>query len=123
MVIAVEHVGIASTDVVVRTILTATDTTLRKKVGDLPLLLDTVQILAESAKDRSMDLLASAVQYHPDLEDLRKQIGSLPVEQSIALATDPDADFNSRAVATWMACAQEWGHDHRLKTVDLKRHS
>jgi hypothetical protein len=103
-----------------RTVSIATDTALRRRVGDLPLILDTVQLLAEVPKDRSTDLLAAAAEHHPQLDPVRTEIGCLPVSRQIELATDPAADLPMRAVAAWMACSIKGEGELRVRSNLLK---
>lgn len=114
-----EDVGVASIPAVVATINAAFDPDLVAQRRDLGWLLTAVRNLAAAPKDRSGDLLASVIHHHPSLDDVRGEIGAMPVSRRIELAADPLADFYHRAVASWFASGIEWGYERRVGKGDL----
>lgn len=119
IVIACEDIGIASPDVVAETVEAACDPALRRRLGDVRLLLSLVRELVAAPKDRSADLLAGYVHHHPRLTESRATMGSMPLSRRIAIASDPSASLYSRAMAAWFASGIEWNRERRVGKGDL----
>lgn len=119
VVIACEDIGIASPDVVAVTVEAACDPALRRRLGDVRLLLSLVRELVAAPKDRSADLLTGYVHHHPRLTESRASFGSMPLSRRIAIASDPSASLYSRAMAAWFASGIEWDRERRVGKGDL----
>lgn len=119
IVIACEDIGIASPDVVAATVEAACDPALRRRLGDVRLLLSLVRELVAAPKDRSADLLAGYVHHHPRLERARATMCNISLSRRIAIASDPSAIIYQRAIAAWSASGIEWNRERRVGQGDL----
>src|SRR5690606_24499062 len=104
VVIAVEDIGIACPATLIEVIGLCSDRKCRRQIGDDE---DAARYLARrlaaAPKDRSADLLASAVCCHPWLETVRKEVRRLTTYGRLDWVADLQRFFCERAVAAWFA--------------------
>lgn len=102
LVIAIEDVGIGCIDTVKEVVAVCSD---REYRGRLSSDQDAAQYLARrmasAPKDRSADLLMSAIRHHPALEATRKAVEALTPDGRRSWAADPSRSLYERATAAW----------------------
>lgn len=108
LIIAFEDVGIGSTAAVSAAVSMSCDQAEYRDVesegfaaGEL------TRILATAQKDRSAELLISAINCHPSLAALRDSVGSMDAGQCLAIIADHAATLHRRAAATVAAAGFE----------------
>lgn len=120
MVIAVEDVGAACAETLIKTVAACTSAEWRKEAGGAAAVAAyVVRLLADAPKDRSADFLICAAKDHPSLEAARERCGSRPIAERIAILADADAPLPERAVTAWYASGIEWGNENRVGKGDL----
>jgi hypothetical protein len=120
LVVAVEDVGIASTEALIEVVRICSDRERRRQLGsDEDAACYLARRLATAPKDRSADLLASAVCYHPWLETIRTRVKRLTTYERLDWVADSSRSFCERAVAAWFACGI--GADHKRYKGDELR--
>lgn len=104
LVIAVEDIGIACPKTLIEVTGICSDKDRRRKfAGDEEAARYLARRLAAAPKDRSADLLTSAVCYHPWLEAVRSQVKRLTTYDRLDWVADSSRSFCERSVAAWFA--------------------
>jgi hypothetical protein len=104
LVIAVEDIGVACPETLIEVTGICSDRDHRRKIGgDEETARYLARRLAAAPKDRSADLLASGVCYHPWLEAVRSQVRRLTTYERLDWVADPSRSFCERSVAAWFA--------------------
>jgi hypothetical protein len=104
LVIAVEDIGVACPETLIEVTAICSDRDRRRKFGDEEEAARYLaRRLAAAPKDRSADLLASAVCYHPWLEAVRGQVRRLTTYERLDWVADSSRSFCERSVAAWFA--------------------
>lgn len=104
IVIACEDVGLGDLNLVSKVIRLSLNAELRLDAGgDEQVALALCEDLANAVKDRSADYLWISASRHPGWRGVRETIGTLSINQSIRIATNPCEPFDRRAVAAWYA--------------------
>ena len=118
LVIAYEDIGIGALDAVVTT--TARGAKARREAGgDEAAALQTSQMLATAAKDRSADLMFAIVLHHPALKSARSRLRSVSVDRRLEWVADPTLSCCERALAAWHSSGVEERGEPRVGPGDL----
>ncbi len=118
LVIAYEDIGVGALDAVVTT--TARGAKARREAGgDEAAALQTSQMLATAAKDRSADLMFAIVLHHPALLSARSRLRSVSIGQRLAWVADPTLSYPERALAAWHSSGVEERGEPRIGPGDL----
>ncbi len=120
LVIAYEDIGVGALDAVVTT--TARGAKARREAGgDEAAALQTSQMLATAAKDRSADLMFAIVLHHPALKSARSRLRSVSVDRRLEWVADPTLSCCERALAAWHSSGVEERGEPRVGPGDLGR--
>jgi hypothetical protein len=120
LVIACEDVGIGALDAVVITARRSANAKALREMGrDEAAALATAQMLAESPKDRSADLLFAVALRDPALEAMRLRCRSAPVARRLEFVADPTLSLPERALAAWHSSGVEVRGERRVGPGDL----
>jgi len=104
LVIAIEDIGVACPNALIEVAAICHDRALRRNLGgDEDAARCLARQLAAAPKDRSADLLASTICYHPILCAIRHQVQHLALQERLDWLTDASRPFYERAVAAWFA--------------------
>jgi hypothetical protein len=118
LVIAYEDIGVGALDAVVTT--TARGAKARREAGgDEAAALQTSQMLATAAKDRSADLMFAIVLHHPALKSARSRLRSVSVDRRLEWVADPTLSCCERALAAWHSSGVEERGEPRVGPGDL----
>ncbi len=118
LVIAYEDIGVGALDAVVTT--TARGAKARREAGgDEAAALQTSQMLATAAKDRSADLMFAIVLHHPALKSARSRLRSVSVDRRLEWVADPALSCRERALAAWHSSGVEERGEPRVGPGDL----
>jgi MgsA AAA+ ATPase C terminal len=105
LVIAFEDVGVGSIEAIGEVASLAASAAMRRHAGgEEAAVLLACRLLAEAPKDRSADLLMTAVMQHPGLEGLREHCQSLSRDGRLDIVADGAKPLTERAVAAWFSC-------------------
>jgi hypothetical protein len=119
LVVTIEDAGIACPDVLINVAAICHDRVLRRNLGgDKDAARYLARKLAAAPKDRSADLLASTVCYHPTLKAIRHQVQHLTLQERRYWLRDASRSLYERAVAAWFASGIATDHKRR-NSADL----
>ena len=100
-VIALEDVGAASPDVVVK-VLTAYEASVwRREAGDKAVAIHLARLMAGAIKTQFSEQIYMFCEYSPDLAALRRRLLVASPARREKMALDPDVDISARALALW----------------------
>ncbi len=120
LIIAFEDIGIASIETVADVVAFCRDPKLRANAGgDEASARHLARLLANTEKNRSVDLLMAAIRNHPSLQRSRDSIGSMNLNDRLAVVANRSAGLYERALATWFSSGIEWEREHRVGKGDL----
>jgi len=104
IVIAIEDVGIAALEVLSEVVSICSDRQYRGRLrGDEEAARYLARKLACAPKDRSADLLMSAIRHHLSLETTRKEVAALLPHERLAWVEDPSKSLYEKSAAAWPA--------------------
>lgn len=118
LVIAYEDIGVGALDAVVTTTVRGAKAR-REAGGDEAAALQTSQMLATAAKDRSADLMFAIVLHHPALKSARSRLRSVSVDRRLEWVADPTLSCCERALAAWHSSGVEERGEPRVGPGDL----
>ncbi|MGO4684117.1 hypothetical protein [Hyphomicrobium sp. 2TAF46] len=103
LIVSFEDVGVASTETVSAIVDAGGQPPLFRNEDVAAATVSLSNVLAAASKDRSADLLISAINSHPSLAHVRAQAKNLKVGQRLKMIADSSATLHERGAATLYA--------------------
>jgi len=103
-VLAVEDLGVGDIDLAIGILASTGEAKVRQQLGgDRHVVEFLVERLCEAALDRTADHLLSIAQGHPEMEEIRWDLGRVATSDLMDRIKNTDLPISARAVATWYA--------------------
>jgi hypothetical protein len=120
IIIAIEDVGIGSTQAVIETIALASEANRRNQLdGEAAAILGACRLLADAPKDRSADYLISAALHDPELNAARDRFGCASTAHRLGSVADPSLSMAERLLAAWYSSGLDVRGERRVGTGDF----